>query len=32
MNICFVLDGKIITSPLKGTILDGITRRSILAL
>jgi branched-chain amino acid aminotransferase len=32
MNICFVFDGRIITSPLKGTILDGITRRSILAL
>ncbi|MDO3378553.1 branched-chain amino acid aminotransferase [Geoalkalibacter halelectricus] len=32
MNICFVLDGKVITSPLKGTILDGITRRSVLTL
>jgi len=32
MNICFVVDGKIVTSPLHGTILDGITRRSILAL
>jgi branched-chain amino acid aminotransferase len=32
MNICFLYDGKVITSPLKGTILDGITRRSILAL
>jgi branched-chain amino acid aminotransferase len=32
MNICFLYDGRIITSPLKGTILDGITRRSILAL
>jgi branched-chain amino acid aminotransferase len=32
MNICFVYDGKVITSPLKGTILDGITRRSVLAL
>ncbi len=32
MNICFLYDGKVITSPLKGTILDGITRRSILNL
>lgn len=32
MNICFLLDGKLVTSPLHGTILDGITRRSILAL
>jgi len=32
MNICFHYDGKIITSPLHGTILDGITRRSILTL
>lgn len=32
MNICFVYDGKLITSPLHGTILDGITRRSILEL
>ncbi|BCR03619.1 branched chain amino acid aminotransferase [Desulfuromonas versatilis] len=32
MNICFLYDGKIVTSPLKGTILDGITRRSILDL
>ena len=32
MNICFLYEGKVITSPLKGTILDGITRRSILAL
>ncbi|MEZ4599781.1 MAG: branched-chain amino acid aminotransferase [Syntrophotaleaceae bacterium] len=32
MNICFVYDGKLVTSPLKGTILDGITRRSILVL
>jgi len=30
MNILFVLDGKIITSPLLGTILPGITRDSIL--
>jgi branched-chain amino acid aminotransferase len=32
MNICFVYDEKIVTSPLKGTILDGITRRSILTI
>jgi branched-chain amino acid aminotransferase len=32
MNICFLYDGRVITSPLKGTILDGITRRSVLTL
>ena len=32
MNICFLLDGKVVTSPLRGTILDGVTRRSILTL
>lgn len=32
MNICFVENGKLITSPLHGTILDGITRRSVLTL
>lgn len=32
MNICFFYDGRVVTSPLKGTILDGITRRSVLAL
>jgi branched-chain amino acid aminotransferase len=32
MNICFIYDGKLVTSPLAGTILDGITRRSILTL
>lgn len=32
MNICFLYNGKVVTSPLKGTILDGITRRSILTL
>lgn len=32
MNMCFVFDDKLVTSPLAGTILDGITRRSILAL
>ncbi|MEJ2698976.1 MAG: branched-chain amino acid aminotransferase [Desulfuromonadales bacterium] len=32
MNICFLYDGKVVTSPLHGTILDGITRRSVLTL
>ena len=32
MNICFLRDGKLVTSPLHGTILDGITRRSVLEL
>ncbi len=32
MNICFLFDGKVVTSPLSGTILDGITRRSVLTL
>jgi branched-chain amino acid aminotransferase len=32
MNICFLYDGKVVSSPLQGTILDGITRRSILTL
>jgi branched-chain amino acid aminotransferase len=32
MNMCFIVDGKLVTSPLHGTILDGITRRSILSL
>lgn len=32
MNMVFVYDGKIVTSPLKGTVLDGITRRSVLTL
>jgi branched-chain amino acid aminotransferase len=32
MNICFLYGGKVVTSPLSGTILDGITRRSILTL
>jgi branched-chain amino acid aminotransferase len=30
MNIFFVIDGKLYTSPLTGTILPGITRKSIL--
>jgi branched-chain amino acid aminotransferase len=32
MNIFFVIDGVLITPPLGGTILDGITRRSVLEL
>ena len=32
MNMLFLYDGKIVTSPLKGTVLDGITRRSALTL
>ena len=32
MNMVFVYDGKIVTSPLKGTVLDGITRRSVMTL
>ena len=32
MNVVFVVDGKIITPSLSGTILDGITRDSILTL
>jgi len=32
MNICFVENNKLVTSPLHGTILDGITRRSVLEL
>lgn len=32
MNMLFLYDGKIVTSPLKGTVLDGITRRSVLSL
>jgi len=32
MNMVFVYDGKIVTSPLQGTVLDGITRRSVLTL
>lgn len=32
MNICFVKDGALITPPLEGTILDGVTRDSILHL
>ncbi len=32
MNMVFLYDGKIVTSPLHGTVLDGITRRSALTL
>jgi branched-chain amino acid aminotransferase len=32
MNLFAVLDGKLVTPPLGGTILPGITRRSVLAL
>lgn len=32
MNIFFVIDGTLITPPLGGTILDGITRRTVLTL
>jgi branched-chain amino acid aminotransferase len=32
MNICFIEEGKLVTSPLHGTILDGITRRSVIEL
>lgn len=32
MNMLFFYDGKIVTSPLRGTVLDGITRRSTLTL
>lgn len=32
MNMFFVFDGELVTAPLGGAILDGITRRSIIAL
>jgi len=32
MNMFFVLDGKLCTAPLSGSILDGITRRSVIEL
>jgi Branched-chain amino acid aminotransferase/4-amino-4-deoxychorismate lyase len=32
MNICFVIDGKIVTPDLDGSILPGITRNSIVNL
>ncbi|MFZ5586024.1 MAG: branched-chain amino acid aminotransferase [Thermodesulfobacteriota bacterium] len=31
-NICFVIDGEVVTAPLGGTILPGITRDSALAI
>lgn len=30
MNVCFVIDGKVVTPELNGSILPGITRRSVL--
>ncbi len=32
MNVFFVIDGRLVTPPLGGTILDGVTRRSVLRL
>ncbi|MBC7447653.1 MAG: branched-chain amino acid aminotransferase [Hymenobacteraceae bacterium] len=32
MNACFVLDGKLVTPAISSSILDGVTRRSVLAL
>lgn len=32
MNVFFVIDDTLITPPLDGTILDGVTRRSVIAL
>ena len=32
MNICFILNGKLVTPPLRGTILPGVTRDSVLKL
>lgn len=32
MNMMFVIDGKIVTAPLEGSILAGVTRKSILRL
>ena len=32
MNICFVTGGKLVTPPLRGTILPGVTRDSVLRL
>ena len=32
MNICFYLDGKLVTPELRGTILPGVTRDSVLQL
>ncbi len=32
MNIFFVIDGKLVTPPLRGSILPGITRDSVIKL
>lgn len=32
MNVMFVLDGKVVTSPLQGSVLPGVTRDSIITL
>src|SRR5690606_19461947 len=32
MNLMFVIDGKLVTPPLSGSILEGITRDSILTI
>lgn len=32
MNICFVIDGRVVTPNLEGTILDGITRNCVLTI
>lgn len=32
MNLIFVLDGKMVTAPTGDTILDGVTRKSVLAI
>ena len=32
MNIFFVINDTLVTAPLKGAVLDGITRRSVIAL
>jgi len=32
MNIFFIIDNKLVTAPLQGTILPGITRKSVLTL
>ncbi|RYE18104.1 MAG: branched-chain amino acid aminotransferase [Sphingobacteriales bacterium] len=32
MNLMFVIDGTLVTAPLSGTILDGVTRDSLIAI
>ncbi|WP_249030323.1 branched-chain amino acid aminotransferase [Tannockella kyphosi] len=32
MNVMFVIDGKVVTSPLQGSVLPGVTRDSIITL